>query len=200
MAHRDAREGKWRGNWSMDWVASTLHTTSEHGVSSITTADAHTLAASSRLNWCPRRYKWTRPFRRNTNSCFCTCAIMFQLVSTNGRAWCIIAHRVTKTRRFFPERQRNKIQGKPPPGRQWIRSQFLSHHINVIFRTTVAYLNRFKILYFQATCFFVCLFVCLLQHSQHGSSHSLPQLHPKFQALVINSRRLMAAVAGSSHI
>jgi len=38
----------------MQWVASTLHTTSEHGVSSITTADAHTLAASSRLNWCPR--------------------------------------------------------------------------------------------------------------------------------------------------
>jgi hypothetical protein len=27
------------------------HTTSEHGVSSITTADAHTSAASSRLNW-----------------------------------------------------------------------------------------------------------------------------------------------------
>jgi len=26
----------------MQWVASTLHTTSEHGVSSITTADAHT--------------------------------------------------------------------------------------------------------------------------------------------------------------
>jgi len=40
MAHGDAREGKWRGNWWMEWVASTLHTTSEHGVSSITTADA----------------------------------------------------------------------------------------------------------------------------------------------------------------
>ena len=37
-----------------------LHSTSEHGVSSITTADAHTSAASSRLNWCPRRFKWTR--------------------------------------------------------------------------------------------------------------------------------------------
>ena len=36
-----------------EWVASTLHTTSEHGVSSITTADAHTSAASSRLNWRP---------------------------------------------------------------------------------------------------------------------------------------------------
>jgi len=30
----------------MQWVASTLHTTSEHGVSSITTANAHTSAAS----------------------------------------------------------------------------------------------------------------------------------------------------------
>ena len=56
MAHGDAREGKWRGNWRMEWVTSTFHTTSEHGVSSITTADAHTLAASSRLNWRPRRF------------------------------------------------------------------------------------------------------------------------------------------------
>ena len=31
----------------MEWVANTLRTTSEHGVSSITTADAHTSAASS---------------------------------------------------------------------------------------------------------------------------------------------------------
>ena len=34
----------------MEWVASTLNTTSEHGVSNITTADAHTSAASSRIN------------------------------------------------------------------------------------------------------------------------------------------------------
>jgi len=40
MAHGDAREGKWRGNWQIEWVASTLHTTTEHGVSSITTADS----------------------------------------------------------------------------------------------------------------------------------------------------------------
>ena len=68
---RDAREGKWRGNWRKEWVASTLHTTTEHGVSSITTTDAHTSAASSRLNWRPRRFKWTRPFRRKTKSGFC---------------------------------------------------------------------------------------------------------------------------------
>ena len=64
-------------------IASTLHTTSEHGVSSITTADAHTSAASSRLNWRPRRFKWTRPFRRNTKTVFCACAITFQLASTD---------------------------------------------------------------------------------------------------------------------
>ena len=66
MAHGDAREGKWRGNWRMEWLARTLHTTSEPGVSSITTADAHTSAASIRLNWRPCRFKWTRPFRRKT--------------------------------------------------------------------------------------------------------------------------------------
>jgi len=67
LAHDDAREGKWRGNWRMEWVTSTLHTTSEHGVSGITTADAHTSAVSSRLNWRPCRFKWTRPFRRKQN-------------------------------------------------------------------------------------------------------------------------------------
>jgi hypothetical protein len=66
-------------------VASTLHTSSEHGVSSITTittADAHTSAASSRLNWRPHRFKWTRPFRRKTKNGFCACAITFQLACT----------------------------------------------------------------------------------------------------------------------
>jgi len=24
MAHSDTRDGKWRGNWRMEWVASTL--------------------------------------------------------------------------------------------------------------------------------------------------------------------------------
>jgi hypothetical protein len=51
----------------MVWVASTFHTTSEQGLSSITTADTHNSAASSRLNWHPRRFKWTRPFRRKKN-------------------------------------------------------------------------------------------------------------------------------------
>ena len=76
MAHPNARNGKWRGNWRVEWVASTLHTTSERGVTSIT------LAASSRMNWCPRQFKWTRPFRLKTISGFCACAITFQTHST----------------------------------------------------------------------------------------------------------------------
>jgi hypothetical protein len=77
MAHGDAWEGKWKGNWRMEWVASTLRTTSEHGVSSITTTDAHTSAASSRLNWHPHRFKWTHSFCQKMKSSFCACAITF---------------------------------------------------------------------------------------------------------------------------
>ena len=83
MAHGDAREGKWRGKWRMEWGASTLHATSEHGVSSITTADAHTSAASSRLNWRPCQFKWTSPFRRKTKFVFCACAITFHTQFTS---------------------------------------------------------------------------------------------------------------------
>jgi len=72
----------------MEWVASTLHTTSEHGVSSITTADAHTSAASS------RRYKWNSPFRRKTNSGLCACATTFQTQSS-----CVTTKRKLKTNR-----------------------------------------------------------------------------------------------------
>jgi len=89
IAHGDARDGKWRGNWRMEWVASTLHTTSEHGISSITTADAHTSAASSRLNWRSRRFKRARPFRRKTKSSFCAGTITFQLASTTRLLHCL---------------------------------------------------------------------------------------------------------------
>ena len=47
------------------------HAIFEHGVSSITQADAHTSAASSRLNWRPHRFKWTRPFREKKKYGFC---------------------------------------------------------------------------------------------------------------------------------
>jgi len=87
MAHGNEREGKWRGNWRMEWVASTLHTTSEHGVSSITTADTHTSAASSRLNWRPSAdLNGLVRFARKTKSGFCACAITFHLVSTTDES------------------------------------------------------------------------------------------------------------------
>jgi len=50
-------------DWRMQWVASTLHTTSEHGVSSITTADAAHLGCQQSTELTPPRFKWTRPFR-----------------------------------------------------------------------------------------------------------------------------------------
>jgi len=54
------------------------HATTERGLSSITQADAHTSAASSRLNRRPYRFKWTRPFRGKTKSGFCACTITFR--------------------------------------------------------------------------------------------------------------------------
>jgi len=67
----------------MQWVDSTLHTTSEHGVSSITTADAHTSAANSPLNLRPTAdLNGLVRFARKTKSGFCACAIIFQLAST----------------------------------------------------------------------------------------------------------------------
>jgi len=85
MAHRDAREDKWRRNKRLEWVTSKRHMTAEHGLArAVQTlqADVHRSPASSRLNWRPRRFKWTRPFRRKTKSGFCRCAIAFQTQST----------------------------------------------------------------------------------------------------------------------
>ena len=95
MAHCDAWEGKWRGNWRMEWVASTLNTTLEHGVSCINTADAHTSAASNRLNWRLCRFRWAPLFRRKTKYGFCACSITFQTQSNIGgkcSAACITAY------------------------------------------------------------------------------------------------------------
>jgi len=85
MAHGDT----WRGSEGETCECSgqpvVLHSNSEHGVSSITTittADAYTSAASSRPNWPPpHQFKWTHPFRWKTKSGFCMCAITFQTFS-----------------------------------------------------------------------------------------------------------------------
>jgi hypothetical protein len=67
----------------MEWVASTLHTTSERGVSSITTADAHTSASQQSTELTsPADLNGLVPFRRKTKSGFCACAITFQTHST----------------------------------------------------------------------------------------------------------------------
>jgi len=74
-AHGDARELKRRGNWRMEWVASTLRTASEHGVSGITTAGGTArlpvdwTEATADLNGLAR-YRW------KTKSDFCACATM----------------------------------------------------------------------------------------------------------------------------
>ena len=86
MAHGDAREWKWRGKRLLERVATTLAlcpgTWSIHGL----LADPHSLTASSRQNWLPRLFKWTRPFLWKTKSGFCLCAITFQTCSTTADA------------------------------------------------------------------------------------------------------------------
>jgi hypothetical protein len=80
MSHGDTWVGKRREKCRIRWVASTLHATSEHAVSSITTADVHTSAASSQMNWRPKRTDWNGPLPLATKkkSVFCACAIIFQ--------------------------------------------------------------------------------------------------------------------------
>ena len=72
------------------------HTASGRSVSSITNADAHNSAASSRLNRLPRRFKWTRPFRRKTKSGFCACAIRFHTSSTTWSLFLISTLNVSR--------------------------------------------------------------------------------------------------------
>ena len=74
------------GNWRMQWVASTLHTTSEHGVSSITTADAAHLGWPA-VDWtdAPHRADLNGlvRFARKTKCGFCACAVICQLASSD---------------------------------------------------------------------------------------------------------------------
>jgi len=93
MAHGDARDKKWRGNKKMECVASKRHMTAVHRLArAVKTlqADVSSSPASSRLNWRPRRFKWTRPFCRKTKSGFCACAITFQTQSTDRKPTSLI--------------------------------------------------------------------------------------------------------------
>jgi hypothetical protein len=69
----------------------------------ITTADAHTSADSSRLNWSPCRFKWARPFRRKPKTGFWACAITFQTNSTSAPATCFLER--TDTTLYAPKQQ-----------------------------------------------------------------------------------------------
>jgi len=89
VAHGDAREEKWRGKRRMEWVVKqssvwlgTVHPVLLQSFS----PDPHSKKSSTLLNWHPRRYKWTRPFRWKTESGFCACAITFRFHST-GITW-----------------------------------------------------------------------------------------------------------------
>ena len=85
VAHGDAQEEKWRGKRRMEWVAKqasfwlgTVHPVLLQSFS----ADPHSKKASTRMNWHPRRYKWTRPFHWKTESGFCACAVTIRFHST----------------------------------------------------------------------------------------------------------------------
>jgi len=83
VAHGYAREGKWRGNRRMEWVASTLTRPSN-----VVYPPLLTLMHKPRLpavDWtdAPRRLKWTRPFRGKTKSGLCGCTTIFRTSSTS---------------------------------------------------------------------------------------------------------------------
>jgi hypothetical protein len=114
MAHCDTREGNWRGNWWMEWVASTFHTTSEHGVSSITTADAHTSPASSRLT-PPAELNWLVLFAERRNLVSARVPSHFKL-SLLRAGWPGLDCR--KGQRF--------VHLPPHPNRHWVSPSLLS--------------------------------------------------------------------------
>jgi len=66
MAHVDAREGKWKGNWRMEWVASTLTLHRNVVYPALLTLMRTPRLPAVDWNGRPRRFKWTRPFRRKT--------------------------------------------------------------------------------------------------------------------------------------
>ena len=79
VAHGDAREGKWRWNWRMEWVASTL------------TRPPNVVSIHHYYRWCahlgcqqsteltpPTDLNGLVPFGGKTKSGFCACAITFR--------------------------------------------------------------------------------------------------------------------------
>ena len=79
MAHGDAREGKWRGNWRMEWIAS-IFTLPRNMVYPAFIPLIRTTRLPA-VDWTDASAD-LNPFRRKTKSGFCACAITFQKQST----------------------------------------------------------------------------------------------------------------------
>ena len=78
MAHRDARQGKWRGNWRMEWVASTLTPPSNVVYPALLKLmRTPRLPAVDRTD-APTDLNWFVRFGGKKKSGFCACAIMFR--------------------------------------------------------------------------------------------------------------------------
>jgi len=114
MAQGDAREGKWRGKMRMEWVASSLALYVGTRSIQLLSADPNSSAASSRLNWHPRQFKWARPFRWKTKSGFCACAITFRTCYTIPRF--LLANR-RNTRKARWERSLSRLRLEPDTSR-----------------------------------------------------------------------------------
>jgi len=70
-------EGKWRGKMRIEWVASSFALYVGTRSIQLLSVGPCSSTAGSRLNWHPRRFKWTRLSRWKTKSGFCVCAITF---------------------------------------------------------------------------------------------------------------------------
>jgi len=80
MAHGDAREGKWRGNWRMQWAAILFTLPRNMVYPALLPLKRTPRLASSRLNWRPPAdLNGLVRFARKTKSGFCACAITFHL-------------------------------------------------------------------------------------------------------------------------
>ena len=87
----------------MQWVASTLQAISEHVVSSITIADAHTSAPSSRLNWRPYWFKcsgYSVPFTLPRNMVYPTLLPLMRTPRLPAVDWTDAPRRAKWTRPF----------------------------------------------------------------------------------------------------
>jgi hypothetical protein len=100
--------------------------------------DPHSSAASNRLNWPPRWFKWTHPFLWKTKSGFCACAITFQTIYTTDFL-CTRSQRIDGTTRGCSHQFSQNIASTHQSGRS-------SHGVRTV--TTVYFLKKSCIRWF----------------------------------------------------